>query len=263
MASLAAAVVFSAAARLPEARASTPPTSRAPVHEVELEPGALAAVSTWTVEVEKGDTLSEIAQRSLGSARRSGDIQRLNPRVDAKALRVGQALLLPPSKIPPGSKWMDFVVAAPGGAMRAVGLGEPATLPLGPVRVFAVPHERLVVLRAAARGPDVTEAALRSDPQVAESAPIEASAGDGRVLARAVTRVRVSGISGRTLRIDIVEQNLYGATGHRVAPTAESDTGGSWAVPLLLVLAGLVVFGLVALAARRMAAVEERGSGAT
>ena len=252
-----------AAATPPRAGASTPTARAGPVHEVQVDPGALAAIATWSVEVEKGDTLSEIAQRALGTARRANDIHRLNPRVDPKAMRVGQTLLLPPKSTPAGTKWLDFVVAAPGGSGRAAGLGESAALPLGPVRVFAVPHDRLLVLRATARGAEVAESTLLSDPEVAASPPIEAATTDGRTLARAVTRVRVTGRSGRTLKVEVVEQNLYGATGHRVPPAAEADAGGSWAVPLLLLLAGLVVFGLVALAARRMAAVDEGGPRAT
>jgi hypothetical protein len=233
----------------------------APVHEVHLDPGALADQCTRVQRVEKGDTFSEIAQRSLGTVRRAAELQTLNPRVDAKSLRVGQSLLLPPRKA--AGRWVDFYASGRDGGAQPVGLGAPAALALGPVRVFAVPHARLLVLRAAARGAEPTEAALLADPEVAASEPFAAAVSGSRPPARAVTRLKVAALAGRDLKVSLVEQQLYGATGHRLAAYEDADTGGGLAVPLLLVVAGLVVFALVAVAARRMAALDpEDGSRA-
>lgn len=229
------------------------PAPGAPVHEVHVDPGALAGSATWVQRVEKGDTFGELAQRHLGTARRAADIQRLNPKVDPRALRVGQSLLLPPRKA--GSRWVDLYVSA-GGAAQPVGLGAPAQLGIGPVRVFAVPHGRLLVLRAAARGPEPTQDALLADPEVAVSEPLVLASG-GPAIARATSRLEVTALAGRRLEVRVADQRLYGAKGHRLAAYAETESGGTLAVPLLLVLAGLIVFALVAIAARRMAAIPE------
>jgi LysM repeat protein len=226
----------------------------AAVHEVHVEAGVLTKSATWVQRVEKGDTFSEIAQRHLGTAKRSTEIQRLNPKVDARSLKIGQPLLLPPKQA--GGRWLDLFVSGPDGVAQPVGLGTAARLPLGPVRVFAVPHARLVVLRAAARGSELTEAALVADPEVAASAPLAPTRADRRTLGRVVSRLEVTGHAGRTLEVRLLEQQVYGAKGHRLAAVQDADTGGGLAVPLVLVLAGLIVFALVAVAARRMAALD-------
>ncbi len=46
-------------------------------------------------KVQKGDTLSAIARRELGSAGRAGEIQALNPGLDPAKLKVGQSITLP------------------------------------------------------------------------------------------------------------------------------------------------------------------------
>ncbi|MFM7282043.1 MAG: LysM peptidoglycan-binding domain-containing protein [Planctomycetia bacterium] len=46
-------------------------------------------------KVQKGDTLSAIARRELGSASRAKDIQSMNPGLDPAKLKVGQTITLP------------------------------------------------------------------------------------------------------------------------------------------------------------------------
>ena len=243
------------------ASGSVEPGARVPVHEIHLEPGPLSDACTWMLRVERGDTLSEIAEQQLGTVKRAPEIQRLNPRLDAKSLRVGQALAMPPKRLvakkgAPGGRWFDFFAAADGGTAVALAPEAPGLLPLGPVRLFAVPHEHLDVLRASSREGLIRAAALQADPLVAVSEPVEPVAADGRALARAVTRLKVTALEGRSLRLVTVEQQLFGATGHRVPTPAEIEEGGNLAVPLLVVLAGLAVFALVAFAARRMGQTE-------
>gem|GEM_PF-4062906 len=233
-------------------------------HEFHVDAVGLLGRTSWVVRVERGDTLGALAQRHLGTVKRTADVQRLNPGVNAKVLRVGQGIVLPPKST---TGWLELYAATPGGIAHPVGLGEPAVLPLAPVTVFAVPHERVAALRSLDRDRRLVEALLRVDAHVARSAPIEAQAAPGRGLARAVTRVRVVGLTGlaledggpadRRLELAVLDQHLLSASGHRLVPAAEDgQAAGSLAIPLLLVLAGLVVFALVALAARRMQAAE-------
>jgi|GEM_PF-717849 len=53
----------------------------------------VASAGSYTVRA--GDTLSQIAERTLGSSRRWGEIQALNGGLDPSALHVGQVLTLP------------------------------------------------------------------------------------------------------------------------------------------------------------------------
>jgi LysM repeat protein len=241
----------------PAADGSVEGLAPAPVHELHVDAVGLSGRTAWVVHVERGDTLSEIAQRHLGTAKRTAEVVRLNPRVNAKALRVGQPIVLPPKNT---AGWLELYAATPGGLAQPVGVGEPAVLSLAPVTLFAVPHERVAALRALDRDRQLVESLLRADARVLRSAPLEAQAAAGRDLARAITRVRVVGLKGSTsegmaLELAVLDQHLLSASGHRLVPAAEEgqETGGL-AVPLLLVLAGLVVFALVAVAARRMEA---------
>lgn len=66
-----------------------------------------------TYEVRSGDTLSEISQRELGSARRWNEIVQLNPGLDPGRLRVGARLVMPAT---PGSVAADSPEPAPARA---------------------------------------------------------------------------------------------------------------------------------------------------
>ncbi len=72
----------------PKAPSATPTTSATP-----SSPPPSAKKSTWTVKV--GDTLWDIAEKSLGSGGRYPEIARLNRIANPSVLRVGQILQLP------------------------------------------------------------------------------------------------------------------------------------------------------------------------
>jgi hypothetical protein len=229
------------------------------VFELHVDAVGLLGRTSWLVLVERGDTLSEIAQRHLGTAKRTAEVQRLNPKVNAKALRVGQRIVLPPKD---RTGWLELYAAVPGGIAQPVGLGDPAVLPLTPVTLFAVPHERVAMLRSLDRDRQLLEPLLRADLLVARSAPLEAQAAPGRGLARAITRVRLLGLTGQKLELATLDQHLLSASGHRLVPASEEgQAAGGLLLPLVLVLAGLLVFGLVMLAARRMQTAERADTG--
>lgn len=223
----------------------------------QVDAGALSSRVARRVTVAAGDTLGALAQRHLGSVRRTPQILALNPGLDPKTLRVGTELWLPAAS--DAGEWMELLLlpseSSPWG-------GEPVLaresqwrkLPLGPVRVAALPASHLRELRRLGGGRLRVEA-LEHDPQVALSAPLDARAQDGAAVSRGVTRVRVRAVEGRRLLLDVLEQTIYSASGHRVALASEAPLEhGSLAAPLLLVLGVLVLFALVAWAARRMAA---------
>lgn len=241
-----------AAALLPRpARAAASVEGEAPVHEVHLDPGTLGEGAPTTVRVAKGDTLSELAKRHLGSAKRTAEIQRLNPGTDARSLRVGQVLKLPPRRTAASEGWLEFFVALPGGKAHPIARGQPVELPLGPVRVFAASTERVQRLRSLAGKRGLTETLLFGDREVARSGLFDVTAPDDRALARAVTRLVVNGRQGSTLEVQVAEQRLFSAGGHRLAGPDDGAEGGSALAPLLLALGGLALVGVLAWGARR------------
>ena len=54
-----------------------------------------AAESPASYTIAKGDTLESIAQRKLGSRKRTAELRSLNPEVDPDRLRIGQTIRLP------------------------------------------------------------------------------------------------------------------------------------------------------------------------
>ena len=259
---LAACVAAAVLLGLPLGRAavaSAEEPGAAPVHEIHLDPGALAEGTPTTVRVARGDTLSEIAKARLGSAKRVAEIQRINPGLDARTLKVGQVLKLPPRRVTASAGWLELYVALPGGPAHPIAAGQPVTLPVGPVRVFAVPSTELKRLHALAGKRGLTETLLFGDTQVARSGLFDVGTPEGRDLVRAVTHLEVTGRRGSTLEVLLREQQVYGATGRRVT-SPEGEEGSSPLAPLLLVLAGLALFGLVAFAVRRMAAPDSDGA---
>ena len=72
---------------------------------------------SWTVK--KGETLSGIASKALGSAQRWREIAKLNPKVDPDRLHVGVKLVLPTGAAPESSTLQPAVAEAPAKTQRA------------------------------------------------------------------------------------------------------------------------------------------------
>ena len=56
---------------------------------------AVAASDVRKYTIARGDTLSEVAERMLGTTRRLADIQKLNPGINPASVRIGQVIYLP------------------------------------------------------------------------------------------------------------------------------------------------------------------------
>jgi nucleoid-associated protein YgaU len=79
------------------APAAAPPTTQTPPEEPARETvvGRATQAPTHAYTVRSGDTLSEIAQRELGSARRWNEIVAANPGLDPTRLRAGKTIRIP------------------------------------------------------------------------------------------------------------------------------------------------------------------------
>ncbi len=83
-----------ASGRSERSPATSPPTTPAPP----ASSGGAAKKQTWTVKA--GDTLWDIAEKSLGNGGRYPEIARLNRIANPSVLRVGQVLQLPATRTP-------------------------------------------------------------------------------------------------------------------------------------------------------------------
>lgn len=98
------------------ARPSQPPSRGGDDRADRAAPGARPAAAAGTYTVRAGDTLSEIAQRTLGAASRWKEIAALNANVDPARLRVGDEL-----RLPSGAAAGAAPGAAPAQATAAMG----------------------------------------------------------------------------------------------------------------------------------------------
>ena len=124
----------------PEPAVPAPPAPTAPVGVPGPAPVATAE-SEYTVE--SGDTLGQIASRTLGSSRRAAELARYNGFDLETPIRVGQVLRLPPA-VPEAP-----VAAAPPVAARSAPPG--VGLPPGARRVPGDPASRPAPAAAPAR----------------------------------------------------------------------------------------------------------------
>jgi nucleoid-associated protein YgaU len=74
------------------------PRHEAEPHEVPDPKSGVATASDepWTYVIKSGDTISQVAERELGTVRRQKEIFSLNPGLDPLGLREGQSLAMPP-----------------------------------------------------------------------------------------------------------------------------------------------------------------------
>ena len=87
------------------------------------------------VTVEHGDTLSSLAQRTLGTSRKAADLAKFNGiRLDAP-LRIGQVLRIPPPAPPTGP-----AAAGPAGAAPSAATPAPVPTPAEAAKSCTVAH---------------------------------------------------------------------------------------------------------------------------
>jgi len=99
----------------PRAPASSAAQTLTPPEEPAREPvvGRAPPAPTHAYSVRSGDTLSEIAQRELGSARRWPEIVAANPGLDPAKLRAGRPIQIPGASAPAAAARSDSVPAKP------------------------------------------------------------------------------------------------------------------------------------------------------
>ena len=99
-------------------------SAAAPASPVVLEAPGKAEVVPATYIIRSGDTLADIAQRQLGSATRWNELVRLNPGLDPKRLKIGQAIRISGSAPSPPAE--PLAAPAPA-ASKAVAKAEPSS----------------------------------------------------------------------------------------------------------------------------------------
>jgi nucleoid-associated protein YgaU len=116
-------------------RPSDPPERAAvvsaPAVPTTVRPAEAAAPKRRIYEVQKGDTLSEIASAELGTSKRWREIVELNPGLDPARLKVGVRLVLPTEG---GSAKTPDVVRRAGEAAKPAAKGKDAKKPDKTVR---------------------------------------------------------------------------------------------------------------------------------
>jgi nucleoid-associated protein YgaU len=178
--------------------------------------------------VRASDTLSEIAQRELGSSRRWPEIQAANPGLDPARLRVGQTLVLPAG---PRS-----AAAAPASAPRDGAPARGATAPSGARATWKVgPGESLwrIAERTLGNGKRWREIAAlnpKVDPNklvVGTLLAVPASAGQGKSAQPIVASARVDAPRGTTLAPDAGGSAPARSTRGSQAPRASRSIASS------------------------------------
>lgn len=115
--------------------------------------GPFADLAPTSYVVEEGDTLSELAEKHLGSAKRHVQISALNEGVTAETLKAGQTILLPP-KSPDESKWMHFFAVQWEHAVDRADHRKPLPHHHYWTSLWAVPHANLAEFSKGLEGDD-------------------------------------------------------------------------------------------------------------
>lgn len=236
---------------------AVPPGQRAVPREVRLDLGDLAPVAVRLHPVARGDTLSHIAERELGTVRRQAEILALNPGLEPARIRAGQVLVLPAPAPDVAEPW-HFFLLAPGG--RPVRVGHGATVAPAGEGAFLVALRGARVgelLRWSERPPSGRERALdtllarpgaaRADPLPGGLALVPA---DGPV-EREVLTLRVRGIAAGRIEVEETSRGHFDGANRRVE---EATPLGVW----LGAFAGALLLGVGVLAWRRRRAATAR-----
>lgn len=102
--------------------------------------------------IREGDTLSAIAKRELGEAKRFEEILALNPGLEAAKLKIGQRIVLPPKVVNPDKPFPYVFLAwtggTPGPEPQIVRPGDPIPRARYGLEILAITPEQLAKLRS-------------------------------------------------------------------------------------------------------------------
>lgn len=213
-------------------------------HEAWIDLGRYVDCVTWRYVVKENETLGEIAQRELGSAKRHREILALNAGLEPKKLWAGERIVMPPRSKGcqgRGPKWVFFAWSPdPEGwaAPRQLVEGSVHRVSHG-ARLYAVPATSLHDVLNQATDHGLDGRVLEREPGVARSGFVTLvdALPDADPTRRIVTRWRVQDVADGQVVLAPVTEERYDAAGRLVATPA----GSSRPPTLLLILS----FGLI------------------
>lgn len=262
LSSLGLLLVLGALVPLP-ARADVPvPGMHGYTRHATVDLGPYADATARWYRVQKGDTLSELAERYLGKTDRWTEITALNPGLTAATLKAETEILLPPRERASSSgsgtadageakPWWDFFThTMPGGRLQRLDVdGKIPPSPYGGTQLVAVRHDKTAELLEELEHQGATVALLErleregkaffavSERGLAAHANIE----DASPIERQEAAYRVVGIRDGRIELELLFERSYDGQGREVARDARRFT---WRDGLLLGL-GLVALVLI------------------
>lgn len=239
--------------------------------ENEIEFGPFADFTYGRHVVVEGDTLSEIAKQTLGSAQRWQEIQKLNPDVKADNLKPGTELRLPPKRAPAAVQreaaapkalplWHFFADPGPsafGDEYIALVHGDKLPKHRYGTSLFAVRGDQLAAFEKAYKdggdergrlGKLLKDWAEQDGFAIAASSfQGRSSVNEGSPIRSELRRWQITGITGNKIMVKKLDVKSFDEKGEAVKGLA----GLFGMNGLLLLLAFAALMGLVFLARRR------------